>query len=485
MSTTNDDMTTDTAEPAEQAKPKRTRRAEPINTHTAKNGTVSYWFQLDLGTKPDGSRDRRKFTFRTKKEAQRELRRISAEVAAGTYAKPTGITVDQACDQWLTGRRGIRRVTVYSYENDLKPVRRFLGGKRVQQLTKADGDALVRWMLTEARTSPKHYRPEILAGRVSAMVAENPEGTTAAELAATFPVGDVHSCLAALLAAGRITRLRRGVYAPAEPSIDADAGRTGPSGLHPQTVRSALTTFSAVMQSYVDQGVLPRNVIALVERPRDADHDDAATTTEADSTETTAKSWTLAEVTQFRDAVRDHRLYACWLLSCYGLRRSEVLGLRWIGVDLDAGVLSVRRGRVAVGTETVEGAPKSKRSRRDLPLPAELTEALRALRTRQQTEAMELGRGWSDDRLVAVDEAGTPLRPESYTDEFQRLRARAALRRIKLHGLRNTSGTLMLDAGHPVHIVARWHGHDPAVLLSIYSDAKADELRAASASLFG
>ena len=43
----------------------------------------------------------------------------------------------------------------------------------------------------------------------------------------------------------------------------------------------------------------------------------------------------------------------------------------------------------------------------------------------------------------------------------------------------------MLDAGHPVHIVAAWHGHDPAVLLSIYSDAEADELRAASASLFG
>ena len=183
--------------------------------------------------------------------------------------------------------------------------------------------------------------------------------------------------------------------------------------------------------------------------------------------------------------MRDHRLYACWLLSCYGLRRSEVLGLRWSANDFDAGVLSVRRGRVAVGTETVEGAPKSRRSRRDLPLPAELTEALRALRTRQKQEALALGVAWSDDRLVAVDEAGTPLRPEFYADEFQRLRTRAGLRRIKLHGLRNTSGTLMLDAGHPVHIVAAWHGHDPAVLLSIYSDAKADELRAASASLFG
>jgi integrase len=153
-------------------------------------------------------------------------------------------------------------------------------------------------------------------------------------------------------------------------------------------------------------------------------------------------------------------------------------------IDLDSGVLSVRRARVAVGTESVEGAPKSRRSRRDLPLPAEVAEALRALRTRQKAEALALGVGWSDERLIAVHQDGTPLRPEFYTDEFHRLRQRAGLRRIRLHGLRNTSGTLMLDQNKPVHIVAAWHGHDPAVLLPIY-DAKADELRAAGASLFG
>ena len=93
-------------------------------------------------------------------------------------------------------------------------------------------------------------------------------------------------------------------------------------------------------------------------------------------------------------------------------------------------------------------------------------------------------RGWSDDRLVAVHEDGTPLRPESYTDEFQRSRQRAGLRRIRLHGLRNTSVTLMCEQGHPPHTVAVWHGHDPAVALSIYLDVKADELRAVGASLF-
>ncbi len=117
-------------------------------------------------------------------------------------------------------------------------------------------------------------------------------------------------------------------------------------------------------------------------------------------------------------------------------------------------------------------------------MPPELVAALRALRTRQKTEAMALGVAWSDDRFSAVHEDGTPIRPKWYSDEFHRLRERAGLRRIKLHGLRNTSVSLMLDVGHPVHVVARWHGHSPTMSLAVYSEAKADELRAASTALF-
>jgi integrase len=91
---------------------------------------------------------------------------------------------------------------------------------------------------------------------------------------------------------------------------------------------------------------------------------------------------------------------------------------------------------------------------------------------------------WSDDRLIAVREDGSPIRHEWYSDQFQRLRQRAGLRRIHLKGLRNTSVSLMLAGGMPVHVVAAWHGHDPAVSLSIYSEAQRDDLRAAGAALF-
>jgi integrase len=197
-------------------------------------------------------------------------------------------------------------------------------------------------------------------------------------------------------------------------------------GLAPITVRSTLTTFTTMIQSFVDQGVLPRNVIALVERPQDPGIEDNSERGDAPESigqpagnesatgvgaERTFKSWTLAEVLTFLESVRDHRLFACWLLSCYGLRRSEVLGLRWTVIDLETGLLLVRRGRVTVGTETVEGAPKSRRSRRDLPLPSDVVRALSALKTRQQSEAKALGARWTDDRLIAVSEGSTPLRP--------------------------------------------------------------------------
>ena len=327
---------------------KRTRRAEPITKRTAKNGSITYEFRADVGNKPDGTRDRRRFTYRTLSQARREYRRITSEVATGTYTRKSAITVAEACDEWLAGRRGIRRVTLQGYTHDLKPVRRYLGGKKLQQLTKADGDELVEWMLTEGRSSPKRYRPDSLAARVVELIEGHPEGIAAATIAAAFPEDDVHTCLSGLLRAGRVTRLRRAVYT----LNDLAEAEVPARGVKPVTVRSTLTTFGMVIQSFVDQGALPRNIIALVERPADAI---------IDETSGTSKSWTLAEVERFRDSVRHDRLYACWLLSCYGLRRSEVLGLRWSALDGDT--LLIRRGRVTVGKESDEGMPKSRLSR--------------------------------------------------------------------------------------------------------------------------
>jgi hypothetical protein len=244
----------------------RHRRSEPITKRVAKNGTAAYEFRAEVGTRPDGGRDRRRFTCRTLPEARKELRRITTKVSAGTYVKSSTMTVDQACDQWLAGRRGIRQITLDGYRNDLKPVRRFFGGKKLQQLTKADCDALVDWMLTQGRRTAPRYQPGSLACRVAAMVGEHPEGITAGELLSMFPGEDVHTCLSGLLGCGRITRPRRALYSLA----DTSAVEVSRGGLGLVSVRATLTRFRAVVQALVDQGVLAHNVIALVEHPRQA-----------------------------------------------------------------------------------------------------------------------------------------------------------------------------------------------------------------------
>ena len=189
---------------------------------------------------------------------------------------------------------------------------------------------------------------------------------------------------------------------------------------------------------------------------------------------------------QFRDSVRDERLFACWVLSMYSLRRSELLGLRWSDIDPDAGVLHVRQGRVAVaGGGSVVDDPQSHRSRRALPLPAEVAEALRSLKARQKKEAFALGVPWSDDRFVAVSEDGEPGRLEWFSRSVP---PAAQAGRIAPYQAARPAQHFCVAHPRPGQAGPRRRGlarPRPAVSLSIYADAKADELRAAGASLFG
>ena len=77
------------------------------------------------------------------------------------------------------------------------------------------------------------------------------------------------------------------------------------------------------------------------------------------------RTWTAAELRRFLDRVRDERLYALWLLSAStGLRRGEVLGLRWRDVDLDAGRVAITQTLLDVDNELSVGSPKTAKGRR-------------------------------------------------------------------------------------------------------------------------
>lgn len=165
--------------------PKRTRRAEPITKHTAKNGTTSYWFVVDTGTRPDGSRDRQRFTYRTKAEAQREYRRITTEVASGTYVRRHKATVAEFLTEWLDGRRKIRPVTLTGYRHALKPVIEHLGGVALQHLETRHIDDLVTLRLSGAPVAQRDKRGKRSAEVLTRLWAR-PDGAGYGEMHAEF-----------------------------------------------------------------------------------------------------------------------------------------------------------------------------------------------------------------------------------------------------------------------------------------------------------
>lgn len=175
-----------------------------------------------------------------------------------------------------------------------------------------------------------------------------------------------------------------------------------------------LVVLSSALDHAAKRGLVVRNVARLVDRPK-IEHREMST-------------WTPAEAATFRDHSRADRLHACWLLTLAGLRRLEVLGLRWTDVDLDAGTVSVAQGRVVVqGEGTMTGDPKSHRSRRVLPMPADVIAALRSLKAAQAADRLALGDCWPDTGLVAVNSDGSPIRPEPKATRASSLGSRKPL----------------------------------------------------------
>jgi integrase len=172
------------------------------------------------------------------------------------------------------------------------------------------------------------------------------------------------------------------------------------------------------------------------------------------------KSWTADELRRFLELVEGHRLEAAWHLAALtGMRRAEVLGLRWRDLDMDAGRVSVRQALVSVGYEIVISTPKTHQAR-TIDLDLGTVERVRRHRERQLQERSKWGGDYQDNDLVFCREDGSPLHPHTFSQAFERIVARSGLPRIPLHGLRHTHATVGLSIGVPAKVVTERLGHE-------------------------
>jgi len=245
----------------------------------------------------------------------------------------------------------------------------------------------------------------------------------------------------------------------------------------PRSINYMLYLITTVLDDQVKQGTLVRNVARLVDRvPGDPQ-----------------QFRTLTAEEMYRILDHDCRDRHLWMLALHGLRRGELAGLRWAQVNLtDKTVgegrdaippkhLRIAENRVAIGKVIKTGPPKSRASKRTLPIPDDVLPVLRAARKRQLEERLLLGDGYNPEDYLGCDETGKPYKPGLLTFRWSRMLQLLEIEHVRLQDARHTCGTLMHLNHVPIAVISAWLGHASAAFTqAVYTHSQDAALNAAA-----
>lgn len=390
-----------------------------IEQYVTETAGKRWRIRWELPPGPDGKRRQRvRRGFTRRRDAEAALRAVLSEQDAGRLSVRSEVTLAAASEEWLRRKaaQGKRETSLDNWRTNLEVhVAPRLGGLRVSEVT---AQHVERLYLDLAQHGKR-------AGRCRTA------GVTCAE----------HDC------------------SPEEHD-----------GLAPKSLRHVHGALRAVLARAVEDGLLPSN-------PCDAAAVREALPQRTGGTQRVRRDcyWSDDEARRFLAAAEeagDPHLVAWTAMLATGLRRGELLGLRWEDIDLDHGVAQVRRSITAVRGTTVETDGKSWHAERAVPLGPRLVALLRSHRTRQRAERLALGVSWTDDGAVIADPDGTPVPPTRLSRAFTASAAAAGVPGVGVHGLRHTAATAMLRRAVPITTVARVLGHaDASITLTTYAHA--------------
>ncbi|MFI7324623.1 tyrosine-type recombinase/integrase [Streptomyces rubiginosohelvolus] len=237
--------------------------------------------------------------------------------------------------------------------------------------------------------------------------------------------------------------------------IERFYGRMQTDGRRAGTIHQIHRTFRTALNEAVRRGHLTRNPVQLAKAPRLSDEE--------------IEPYTVDEVKRLLVAADKRRNAARWAVAlALGLRQGEALGLKWADVDMERGVLMVRRSRrrprYAHGcgdpcgrkagycpqrkrTNPETADTKSRAGRRVVGLPAQLADLLTAHQVKQEAERLEAGGKWADEGWLFATPDGRGTSTRTDYDDWKELLAAAGVRDGRLHDARHTAATVLLILG--------------------------------------
>ena len=245
----------------------------------------------------------------------------------------------------------------------------------------------------------------------------------------------------------------------------AQYGRWREAGMSARMIRGCHMRLSQALKHAVDLGIVGTNVCDRVKPPSLASR--------------TPSTWNRTETMTFLAAASSDGLHPLWhLLAIEGMRRGEALGLRWRDVDLDRGtahiIQTVAPDKSNRGRAIIQKRTKTKAAARTVRLTKRTLDALREHRVVQLEHRLGATE-WHDHDLIVCTSKGTPINPNNVSRSFSALLQRTGLPRIRVHDLRHTAATLLLQADIPAKVVSERLGHTKiSTTLDLYSHVLPD-----------